>query len=62
MIRGASSSDPDSACQALKPDKSYEELHRAIMTGRFVSSVPAPLLGLPAEKLPDRVGTFRASN
>jgi hypothetical protein len=44
--------DPDNACEAHKPGKGYEELHRAIMAGRFVSSVPAPLLGLPAEKLP----------
>jgi hypothetical protein len=48
-IRSASSSDPDSACEAFKAGKGHEELHRAIMAGQFMPSVPPPLIGLPPE-------------
>jgi hypothetical protein len=29
--------------------KGHEELHRAIMAGQFMPSVPPPLIGLPPE-------------
>jgi len=41
--------DPDSACEAFKAGKGHEELHRAIMVGQFMPSVPPPLIGLPPE-------------
>jgi hypothetical protein len=41
--------DPDSACEAFKAGKGHEDLHRAIMAGQFMPSVPPPLIGLPPE-------------
>jgi catechol 2,3-dioxygenase len=41
--------DPDSACEAFKSGKGHEELHRAIMAGQFMPSVPTLLIGLPPE-------------
>ena len=49
LIRSASSSIPDNACAAFNAGKGHEELHRAIMVGQFMPSVPPPLIGLPPE-------------